>query len=415
MNLRLQHIYNFHISKLLGSDLHLFEFSVWLHSFGLALISVFIPIILFQLGFSLLQILAFYAIFNIINVPLNLYARHIIEEYGARWAVILATIALIIYFVILHSLLSAHFIWLIVLAALLAFYDSFYWVGHLYIFVRSAHKSSNLRNDVGMLTAIRILGGLVAPIIGAYILIYGKEQTLIFVAALIMTASLIPLYRMRHLVFKPEEPTQGFQEFFQKPSEKVNYFFSALDALRAETSEVIWPFFIFFIYGSLKEVAYIPMLISISGLLLTLVAGSFSLKRNIYKMIAWSSFAIAVFWALRLFLYGNEFYAISSVFVIAMLGILMTVPLEVAIFHRAHETSILAATTYLNVFHMGARAVLYLVLIGVILLSANIFIASFYIITALMLLQFIIALRVAKRHPGISNKSLMEEPISGNI
>ncbi len=397
MNLRLQHIYTFHISKLFGTDLHLFELGVWLHSFGLALISVFIPIILFQLGLTLPEIIAFYALFYILNVPINFIARKVIEQRGARFAVIFSSFALVLYFFILFNLHN-NWLMIILLAVSVATYDAFYWVGHLYIFTKSIHHTGKLRGDVGMLKAVRILGCLVAPIVGAYILIYAQQKTLIFVAALLVMGSLIPLFRMRHLVFKPEEPTLGFMEFFKGPREKINYAFTALAALRTEVSDVIWPFFIFFIYGSLKTVAYIPMLIALSGLFLTLIAGKFSLKRNIYKMIAWGGLMVAIVWVMRLALYTNETFAILSVLLIALLGIFVDVPSEVAIFTRANETNPLAAMTYLNAVRMFARGTLYLILLVVVSLSANFFIASFYIIVALMLLQFILGLKVAKHH-----------------
>lgn len=395
MNLRLQHIYNFHVSKLFGSDLHLFELSVWLQAFGLALISVFIPIILFQLGLSITEIIVFYVIYHIVDIPLNLVAKRVIESRGARFTVIAATISLVLYFIVLFNLNNNWFL-VVLLALLLAIYDAFYWVGHLYIFANSAHKNSHLRADVGMLKAVRILGGLVAPIVGAYILIYMSDQTLIFVSTIIMMASLIPLFRMRHLVFKPELPRSSFMEFFKRPKERINYLLTALSALRMEVGEVLWPFFIFFVYGSLKAVAYIPMLIALSSLMLTFLAEKLSIQRNIYKMVAWGSLVVAIIWSLRLAFYNHEFFAIGSVLIIALMSVLIDVPLEVSIFRRATETNPLAAMTYLNLVRMAIRAALYVALLIILSLKGDIFMAAFWVITALMFFQFFYSLKVSK-------------------
>lgn len=396
MTLRSLQVYGVHISKLIGTDLHLFELSVWLESFAMSLLSVFIPIILYQFGLSLKEVIIFYIIFNFIDVPFNLVAKQVIKAYGARAAVILATCSKIISLVIFYFL-TPEWDKIFFFALTLAIYDSFYWVGHLYIFASSVHKSKVIKEDVSLLQIIRFLGAVLAPIAGAYVLIYTDQRTLIFLSTIMMLVSLLPLFRMRNLKFKPERPSLKFREFFKSRYEQVNYLFEMFAALREEAENVLWPFFIFFVYGSLRTVAYIPTLIAISSLILIYYTGSRSMPKRIFKFVAAGALLLTIIWMLRIGYYGNEIFAIGSVFVVSLLTILIDIPLEVSIFERARGTDELSAVTYLNFFRMLARGLLYVFLLFMILISPDMFISGFYLVAASMFILFVLSAIVARR------------------
>ncbi len=389
------HFYSGYISKLFNTDLHLFESGVWLEAFGQALISVFIPILLWDVGLGIREIIIFYIIFNAFDVPLNLVAAKMIQKFGARLTMILATFAQLTYFILLYNLKDS---WTMIaaLALFMAIYDSFYWVAHLYIFSSAAHKTGMLRNDVSTLKNVRILGMLVAPMIGAAILGAAGPSALIGFSALVMVASLIPLFRMRHLKFIPEKKTASFMKFFEKGSEKANYLFTSLDAVRQEAEDVIWPFFLFFTFKNLQTVAFAPVLMALVELIIITKVGRISYKRSIYKLISMGALGALCIWVARWFFFGNEFFAVASVAVITFLVIMIDVPLEVSIFHRAHETEELAAVTYLNLFRMLARGLLY---VGLYIFGTY-FWGAFYVVPVLLLI-----LSISARMLKLNNKT----------
>jgi len=393
MGPRLFHFYNNYVRRLFDTDLHLFELSVWIQTFAQSLISVFIPIILWRLGLSIRQIITFYLIFNVFDVPLNLLARHLIVKYGARIVTILSIIANVLYLTILFNL---HNSWtqIVVLALMLAIYDSFYWVANVYIFVQSAHGSEKIRNDVGALNIIRSIGGLLAPAIGALILLATDQRTLIFVSTILMFASLIPLFRMRHLKFKPEKAPSSFKEFFAQPIERFNYFFQCLSALHSEAENVIWPFFVFFLFGNIRPVAIIAVVISFAGLIVTYITGKYSVRKNIYQLVAAGGLILAFLWTLRLVNPANSWILYVTVFLIALTTILVDIPLDVAAFERGRMTDILNAATYMNLFRMATRGVLYFFLLFAPLL---IFRNSLYAVIIGMIVLFGMGMLVSLR------------------
>lgn len=378
--LRSLEVYSTQINKLMGSDLHLFELSVWIQTFAQSMISVFVPVILYKLGFPIREVFLFYVVFHAIDVPLNIWAKRLIQKYGARKVVMFSIVAQLLYLILLYNLHQS-WIQLVFLALFLAIFDAFYWVAHLYIFVKAAHgKNKRLRSDVGALNVIRLIGGFFAPAIGAFILIETNSHTLIFLSTLLMFSSLIPLARMRHLKFFPEEGSTGMREFFKPRAQKILYFFDGLSVIRFEMEGIIWPFYIYLVYENLKTVAFVPILVSVGTLAVTFIAAKMSVRENIYKMIAWGGFGTGIIWALRLMFLGNEFILIGSVLIISLLAILIDVPLEVAVFDRGKHSDILNSVTYLNLIRMFFGGLFFAMLI----FFADEFHSSFIIMTVLL-------------------------------
>ncbi len=392
MNLRYFYSYNEHLRELFGTDMHLFELSVWIQAFAQSLISVFVPIILWMIGFPIFQIMAFYFLFNAIDVPFNLAARKVIVRMGAKTALIFSIIAELIFLIIFFNL-SHSFAWLAAMAFFMAIFDSFYWVSHLYIFAQAAHKTEKMRGDVSALNIVRTIGGLLAPAIGALLLIAAGQKTLIFATTFLMLGSLIPLSMMKHAEFKPDVAPSRAKEFFSRPLEKINYLMGAFAALQAEVEDTIWPFFIFFLFVSIRAAAYIPVIISLAGLIFTYISGKFSVRRNIYRMIAFGALAVFAVWILRVSFINNPVVSYASVFLIAIMAIFIDIPLDVATFERGTQRGILNAVTYRNLTRMGLRALLYLAL----MFSADIFAASFGAVIIGMFVLFVFAWSVSRQ------------------
>ncbi len=392
MTLRHFYIYNQQIKKLLGTDMHLFELSVWIQAFAQSLISVFVPIILWKIGFSIFQIMAFYFLFNAIDVPFNLAARKVIVRFGAKIALVFSIIAELIFLIIFFAL-GLSFVALAAMAFFMAIFDSFYWVSNLYIFVQAANKTEKMRTDVSALNIIRTIGGLLAPAIGAIIFIAAGQKALIFATTFLMFGSLIPISMMKHAKFKPDKEPSRAGEFFAKPIEKINYLMGGFAALQAEVEDTIWPFFVFFLFASVRAAAYIPIIISVAGLVFTYLSGKFSVRRNIYKMIALGAIAVFGFWILRVSFISNPLISYASVFLIGIMAIFIDIPLDVATFERGTQAGILNAVTYRNLTRMGLRALLYLAL----MFAADIFAASFGAVIIGMLILAVFAWSVSRQ------------------
>jgi len=380
--MRLFHHYHKHrLRHIIHKDFWLYELSVWLQVFARSLIGVFIPILLLKAGFSVVEVLAYFLIFNIINVPLNFLARHLIIKFGARVTLILGQIASIFYFIILYNLDARIWGLLIFLAVFAALYDTMYWVAHYYFFLNSIKKDKNVSKDTSIMHIVREVAGLLAPAIGAVVLIVSGQKTLIAISIAVLFLAIWPLYKLKHIKDKPVlKEIKPFKEYFLKTSSKRDYFSRAMFEIHSAAEDRIWPLFIFSLFGSLESVAWLPVIVSGTTILFTYMAGKANTKKR-RTMIILGSMFMALTWLVRLYC-GNEIFFYISVFLVGLFSLIISVPLESSLYEEG-EKDTLNAATYLNVSAMFPRIFFYLALIFVV----QVYEVSFVIATLVMFLM----------------------------
>jgi hypothetical protein len=383
----------------LGTNLGLLEISVWMQSFALAMITVFFPIVLWQLGLSIQAIILFYVVFNALDVPLNLVARKAVLAYGARRVMIVAVFFHVIYYLAFLTLRN-NIGQIFLLALAFAAADAFYWVTHLYIFAAASHKGASVRDDVSMLRIVRTVGALIAPLLGVFLFIDFGSRELIAISGGVMILSLLPLALMKRFNDKPKQKPESFRDFFKTKSRKIHYGLEMVDAIRMEQEAMLWPFFLFFLYGSLESVALVPVLASLASLVLVYAAGRISKGKNIFRLMGYGSIFIFLILFARIGLYDIPLVALGSVFVLALVSILFEIPLEVGVFKHDAKTDLLSVATYRNGVRMFARGLFYLLMfLAVVIFSVEFFFISFIFIMLLMLFVsgFLVRMDIAKK------------------
>jgi MFS family permease len=358
--MQLFHFYNNH-RKELSSDFWLFEFSVWLHTIARSVIAVFVPIFLLQLGYGIRTVIAYYLLFNLIDVPLNFAVEALLRRIGARRVIVLATLASIAYFLLLGRISNGSLLLLALLALLDAIYDTFYWVGHIYLFLNSSGAPKESNKHTGILYSIRTFGGMIGPLIGAGLLLFTSENFLILISVILFIFSIIPLIDLKHTADRPRVPHFTFRHFFKDPRDKRDYFYTFLTAIHAASDGVVWPLFIFTLFGTIKSVAYIAIIVSISKIVCSYLSVILRKKRR-QELIALGAISLAVIWILRL-LYPLPGFIYASVLIAGFLTLLVDVPIDVSLFERGRGMRALATATYHNVISMSGQLALYALLI----------------------------------------------------
>lgn len=387
--MQLAHFYHRHRLYRLAQnpDLYFFELAIWLHTLARSLVAVFIPILLFKSGYSISTIIVFFLIYNVIDVPLNFVVDNVLRKIGARKVMILGTLATIAFFGLLGFLPPNNWPLLLLLAFLGAAYDTLFWVGHIYIFIEANREGLDPGKTVGALESVRKLAYVAGPLIGAFILITMGKVSLVIASIALFALSIVPLFKMRHVRDLPHEKKLSFREFFRDPREKRDYLSGALWGIHNEVDAILWPLFIFTLFGTIGSVAAVPVIVSLSTALFSYLAGKLT-KRYGTRMIIVGSLIIACVWILRLTMQSAPLYY-ATVFLVGIFSLLVSIPIDVNVTKRGLTIGSLAAATYRNATSMVLRIPLYValaLLVEVFRVSFGLAASSLFVIVFVMLL-----------------------------
>ncbi|MBT4209784.1 MAG: MFS transporter [Candidatus Komeilibacteria bacterium] len=364
--------YHYHqIDKFFHTDFWLFETSVWLHVFARSMIAIFIPIFLLQMGWSISHVMFFYFIYNIFDAPLNFFAKWLTYKIGAKKVIALGTLSYIASFAILYNLDVGMWPLLILMALFAALYDTFYWVAHIYFFIRCEKNDRNISKGISLLYIVKKIAGILAPIFGGLILIFFDKQLLIGLSVLILLLSIIPLFKIKTTKDRPDKKPKKFKQFFKKGDGLKEYIIKGLFSFHQAAEGIIWPIFIYTIFKTIESVAIIPIIVAGTVIIITYFTSKIK-KTNRSHIMALGAFLISITWILRLVIDNNIFYY-ASIFLIGLFVVLVSLPLESNMYEKGEKKDALDTATYQNFFSMFPRIFFY----GTLYLLLEIFQVSF--------------------------------------
>ena len=351
--------FNNKLRNLFHSDFWIYERSVWLHMLAQAVVSVFVAILLLEGGYTLNQVIFYYFLFYLFDVPLNYLAYYFVKWFGARWTLIVGVLAKIAFFVGL-SMIGGGSLWVLVLLALFdALYDTLYYIAHFYIFM-SLDTPEESREHTGILKAVQKLGGLLGPVVGAGLLIFVSENALIYATIALLGLSIIPLFQLHHLDDKPKVGNPRFSDLGIKA--RRPFLSMLLWGMHSKVEGHLIPLFIFIVIGTVESVAIIPVLISAAAIFLSYFVGK-DRKHTLSEMVVKMAPLVFVIWILRLIIANNVFYYISIVLV-SLVSLLISIPMDADIFklgevNREHTLSV---ALYRNLVSMIGGLIIFTIL-----------------------------------------------------
>lgn len=365
------HYHQSRLQKMIHSEFWLFEFSVWLHTFSRSMVAVFIPIFLLQIGYEIGEIMFYYFLFNAFDVPLNFWARWMVRKIGAKMVIIIGSLFSVAFFIGLFNLDINDWPMLIGIAFLAALYDSFYWVSHLYLFMKCSQHKSDISGDASIMEITKKIAGITAPAVGALILVFFERKALIFISIIILILSILPLLKIKKISDKPYKKQKTAKEFFKSWDILKDYLAIGFFSVHFMTESIIWPLFIFLFFANIESVAVLPIIVSLTTIIFMYFTGNISkAKRN--KMIGLGGILVSIVWILRIFIDNGIFYYIS-VFLIGLFSILVSIPIDSYIFEKSEKRDRLTASTWRNISTMFFNMVLF----GILSLMVNVFNVSF--------------------------------------
>jgi hypothetical protein len=169
--------------------------------FATGMIALFEPIFLFKAGFSIPQVLLFYAAMYLAYLVLLPLGGHVCRRHGNEHTMLLASPFLVTYYVALYSV--AYSDWALVVAVFaLAVQKVLYWPGYHANFAAGGEVKKDGR-EVANAAAIAGFVNVLAPAVGGFLVVTLGFPALFLIVSLLIFVSNLPLLRTPE-VFIPQ-------------------------------------------------------------------------------------------------------------------------------------------------------------------------------------------------------------------
>lgn len=289
------------------SDLKKYNIFIFITSFAKLLVEIFIPLILYNMSFTIKEIILFLILkysFCLLFIPVGYFIG---KKYSVSTLMILSSIIFSITYIYL-SQINRNLTSLIILSILYSSYLMFYWLGR-HAYGLSIIEDKKTTDNVSLYNIFTILGGLFSPFIGSYIIKKTSTLTLSTIVLVLMIISIIPLTKIKKIKLNPNTQIKHIIKSFPK----TNYIFNTLDQLRY----ILYTVLPLWIYINIKsKYSYIGILNIITGLgsIIYIYLLSKKMDKNKKDYLSLSLLIMGIIYFLKITITSNLAYLIITLF-----------------------------------------------------------------------------------------------------
>lgn len=289
------------------SDLKKYNIFIFITSFAKLLVEIFIPLILYNMSFTIKEIILFLILkysFCLLFIPVGYFIG---KKYSVSTLMILSSIIFSITYIYL-SQINKNLTSLIILSILYSSYLMFYWLGR-HTYGLSIIEDKKTTDNVSLYNIFTILGGLFSPFIGSYIIEKTNTLTLSTIVLVLMIISIIPLTKIKKIKLNSNTQIKHIIKSFPK----TNYIFNTLDQLRY----ILYTVLPLWIYINIKsKYSYIGILNIITGLgsIIYIYLLSKKMDKNKKDYLSLSLLIMGIIYLLKITITSNLAYLIITLF-----------------------------------------------------------------------------------------------------
>lgn len=330
----------------LSSQVKELYLSALLQNLALSMLLLFEPIYLWQQGFGVRGVLAFFLGVYLVYIFLMPVGANFATHFGYHKSMVLSTIFQICYYGSLY-LIADNFWWVIPAVLLYPLQKSFYWPAYHADFARYSDASEQGKEISGLsvvLSMVYILG----PLLAGVILLYTSWFWFFLFSSLILLASNIPLlFNKENFVPRDFPYLDALKRLFSRHWRWPLYtYFGFGEELIAMT---LWPIFIIIM---VPDYAELGLLISLSTLIMsaaTLYAGKLADIYDKHKLLRLFGSSLVFSWLARILVNTPWTVWISDFWQRTNKNVLV-VPLTALTYERAKNASVMDTVVF---FEMG--------------------------------------------------------------
>ena len=262
-----------------------------LRSMAMSLISIFVPIYLYTLGYGIPTILLFYIAASATHALMSPVSAKISSHIGFKHGMLLGFLGYFLYYVML-AMLGTNSQLLYITAATYGVSQAFFWIP-FHAFFPALTDSRKRGEEVALLQIFPGIFSIIAPLISGLIIFFADFDTLFIAGLGFLMAAAFPLLMSKdiRMPFRFSMQVKGFDK--RLAVSLVSY----SDIL----NETLWPIFIFTIVGSAAALGGIMALGVLVGFAIAWIIGSMCDRGYRKKILQFGSVGQSVIWTFRAF------------------------------------------------------------------------------------------------------------------
>lgn len=261
--------------------------SVFIKHLADGMISIFIPIYLYSLHYSLLQIILFCSLGNTFSFLAAWPVVKIIGKLGAKHSILISTPLLILYYLGLHVLPNHHYLFFI-LPIIIGVRSDFYNYSFGWNFVTHADKKK-MGSKISIREILVLLASVASPLIAGIIITQFGYKILFITGSILLILSVIPLFFYRDIYQKVDFNIKDINDkIFNKTQRGLNLSFVGY-AIESHIGRIIWPLFLIIILGSANKVGYIVTLSTLLAIIIIAITGKLTDHLKSKRLLSFGS------------------------------------------------------------------------------------------------------------------------------
>lgn len=315
-----------------------------LNSIALSLVFIFEPIYLYSLGYSLTNIMWFYAMVYFWYSVLISFGAKFASNYGYKHSIFISNIFYVAYWLAL-SLLRASPVLFFVAPILFALQKSWFWPAYDADIALSSVKKQRGR-EVGVLFSLIQISFIAGPFLGGFISGKFGFTTLFIIASILMLFSAYPLFGSPEVYSRHRFRLKNLFEIIRS---RTGNFFGYWGYAEDLMLMSLWPIYIFITVPNFFSVGLISTIATVIGTMLMLYAGRLTDRVDKRKIIRLSSVFYGLTWFVRFL--GSGIGSVLALDAITKAGKdILSVPMTALTYERAGEKKADYAIAY-SVFY----------------------------------------------------------------
>jgi MFS family permease len=306
-----------------------------LNSFGLGLISVFIPIFLLKLGYSLQLVMVWILMQHATLLLASFVVVYFSNRIGLVHCLHIRFLILVSYLLLIFILPNHHFLFFII-PILIGMEAAFFWVPINTLLVRSTEEKSMGDSYSKFFTYPKFFT-MWCPLIGALIVSFFSFNTLFIIALIFIFFAFIPLLPLSSEKTNFTFSKEKFKEIWH---ENKKYFFPEIIDNFTEDAAVLFSIFIFLKLQSIAQVGIIETIAAFFSIFFTLTVGKLTDKWDKHKLFKAGAILVSLSWTFNFFV--SQFLSDRVLFYLATIILALAIrtfiiPYQSMLFNSARK------------------------------------------------------------------------------